>query len=424
MTLLSATVALGVIIFWLLFVVLAALGRSFGVTKLYIRILLFIFEWGKERIRLHEVSAGRDELTNYERQRGSAHTSHTGSVLEMSDAFHLADAMHFCRRGMEVIVEDTVTQRFDAAELPSWNLLTRSNTHYEFISWRLTFLWFIGCVLRLFILFPFRLTMFTFAVVVMTISTAVIGYIPDASIRRRCYSHLMVCCFRIVSRAFSAVITFHNRENRARGGGICVANHTSPIDIITLGCDNCYAMVGQAHGGFFGLIQKAMSRSEHHIWFQRAEVKDRLAVTQRLREHIEDKNTLPILIFPEGTCINNTSIMMFKKGSFEIGGTVYPAAIKYDSRFADAFWNSSKQTLLRHLLNIMTSWALVVDVWYLPPQHRRPDETVVEFTNRVKADIARQGGMVDLDWDGRLKREMLRPSTVREHQAQYARQIR
>ena len=27
-------------------------------------------------------------------------------------------------------------------------------------------------------------------------------------------------------------------------GGICVANHTSPIDIIILGCDNCYAMVG------------------------------------------------------------------------------------------------------------------------------------------------------------------------------------
>ena len=44
---------------------------------------------------------------------------------------------------------------------------------------------------------------------------------------------------------------------------------------------------------------------------------------------------------------------------------------QYDSRFADAFWNSSKQTLLRHLLNIMTSWALVVDVWYLPPQHKR-----------------------------------------------------
>lgn len=29
-----------------------------------------------------------------------------------------------------------------------------------------------------------------------------------------------------------------------------------------------------------------------------------------------------------GTCINNTSVMMFKKGSFEVGGTIYPVAIK------------------------------------------------------------------------------------------------
>ena len=36
-----------------------------------------------------------------------------------------------------------------------------------------------------------------------------------------------------------------NRENRAKGGGICVANHTSPIDIILLGCDNAYAMVSR-----------------------------------------------------------------------------------------------------------------------------------------------------------------------------------
>lgn len=38
-----------------------------------------------------------------------------------------------------------------------------------------------------------------------------------------------------------------------------------------------------------------------------------------LREHVEDENKLPILIFPEGTCINNTSVMLFKKGSFEVG---------------------------------------------------------------------------------------------------------
>lgn len=33
-------------------------------------------------------------------------------------------------------------------------------------------------------------------------------------------------------------------------------------------------------------------------------------------------------VFVTGTCINNTSVMMFKKGSFEIGGTIYPVTIK------------------------------------------------------------------------------------------------
>ncbi len=37
---------------------------------------------------------------------------------------------------------------------------------------------------------------------------------------------------------------FPCRENKAKGGGICVANHTSPIDAILLACDNCYALVG------------------------------------------------------------------------------------------------------------------------------------------------------------------------------------
>ena len=43
---------------------------------------------------------------------------------------------------------------------------------------------------------------------------------------------------------------------------------------------------------------------------------------------------------------------------------------QYDSRFGDAFWNSGKESMIRHIYNIMTSWALVAEVWYLPPMHR------------------------------------------------------
>jgi len=40
-------------------------------------------------------------------------------------------------------------------------------------------------------------------------------------------------------------------------------------------------MVGQRHDGFLGLIEKALDRGAHHIWFERAESKDRHAVAKK-----------------------------------------------------------------------------------------------------------------------------------------------
>lgn len=87
--------------------------------------------------------------------------------------------------------------------------------------------------------------------------------------------------------------------------------------------------IGQRHSGFLGILQRALARASPHIWFERGEVRDRHAVAERLKLHVSDPNNPPILIFPEGTCINNTSVMQFKKGSFEVGGVIYPVAIKY-----------------------------------------------------------------------------------------------
>lgn len=35
-----------------------------------------------------------------------------------------------------------------------------------------------------------------------------------------------------------------------------------------------------------------------------------------------------VLPLSVGTCINNTSVFMFKKGCFELGATIYPVVIK------------------------------------------------------------------------------------------------
>ena len=70
--------------------------------------------------------------------------------------FHLANCLDYIKSGMEAIIEDEVTSRFEAEELKNWNLLTRTNRYYEFISWRLSIIWCIGFIIRWFVLMPFR----------------------------------------------------------------------------------------------------------------------------------------------------------------------------------------------------------------------------------------------------------------------------
>ena len=64
---------------------------------------------------------------------------------------------------------------------------------------------------------------------------------------------------------------------------------------------------------------------------------------------------------------------------------VYLNFSQYDPKFGDAFWNSSKYSMVSYLLRMMTSWALVCNVWYLPAMHQkvrllRADVTSVEFS--------------------------------------------
>ncbi|XP_049835239.1 glycerol-3-phosphate acyltransferase 3-like isoform X3 [Schistocerca gregaria] len=416
--------------------------------------------------------------------------------------FQLSDLLDYVKAGVEAIIEDEVTHRFEAEELKSWNLLTRTNQYYEFISWRLTVIWMAGFFVRYFFLLPLRVmicfigicwmlsstgvlsfvpkcwlknwlvnhayriafrilacsltviltshniqyrpraggvcvanhtspidvgllsTETTYALVMwLTACTAVVGYVPEGPFKRWLNHRVSIMCFGVLSSALSSVITYHNPENRPKSG-ICVANHTSPIDVLVLACDNCYALIGQRHGGFLGLLQRALARASPHIWFERSEVKDREAVARRLREHVSDPNNPPILIFPEGTCINNTSVMQFKKGSFEVGGVIYPVAIKYDPKFGDAFWNSSRYSMMQYLYMMMTSWAIVCDVWYLPPMYQQEGETAIDFANRVKGVIARQGGLVDLMWDGQLKRMKPKKEWKENQQKEFSKRLK
>jgi len=458
--------------------ILAALGKSLGFRKKYVEFLLYIFEYGKKRIEkaqkantdseqlqqeledsdgsvdweddnsnrkdrkkvIHEekettsvfeetkrrLSFSDTSLIRAPRSRNpsSISVSEHGILSEDRPDFEFSDVFEFVQSGIEAIVQDQVTQRFVAEELRSWNLLTRTNRHYEFISWRLSLIWVVGFFLRYCIMLPFRVLICFVGTATLTTLTFLIGLLPERlSLKKKLNNRASKFSFRLLSRAFSAIVTYHQKENKPTRNGICVANHTSPIDVVLLACDSSYAMIGQVHGGFLGILQRALARASSHIWFERSEMKDREAVAKRLREHVEDSTKLPILIFPEGTCINNSAVMQFKKGSFEVGGVIYPVAIKYDPRFGDPFWNSHDYSMLQYLYMMMTSWAIVCDVWYLPPMTRLPGESSVDFANRVKAEIARKGGLVDLDWDGQLKRAPAKREWKEKEQLKFAKKF-
>ncbi|KAM6120521.1 glycerol-3-phosphate acyltransferase 3-like [Pterocles gutturalis] len=333
--------------------------------------------------------------------------------------FNLADVMYFSKKGCEAVAEDEVTQRFSSEELMSWNLLSRTNANLHCVSWQLTIVWVVGILIRYCLLLPFRVCLAVFSILLLVLATTVVGQFPNGRVKCWLSNQVQMVCAALGVRCLGGLVHFHNRDNRPQEGGICVANHTSPLDVLILASDGCYSLVGQVHGGLLGLILRSCMRTTQHVLFERSEMKDRHLVRTKIREHIADKTKLPLLIFPEGTCINNTSVMMFKKGSFEVGGTIYPVAIKYDPRFGDAFWNSTKHSIVTYAFNVMTSWAIVCNVWYLPPMVKEEEEDAVHFADRVKAVIAAQGGMSVLPWDGGLKRKNVKESFKEEQQKKY-----
>ncbi|XP_057686891.1 glycerol-3-phosphate acyltransferase 3-like isoform X3 [Corythoichthys intestinalis] len=340
----------------------AMFGFSLGISEAYMDILVKTLEWATLKLQ----KASTEEQTLKASSSSALIQREDGSMekeLEelrrsrpkppVGGDFTLSDCFYFTRRGIESIVEDEVTQRFSSEELLSWNLLTRTNNDFQYISLRLTLVYGLGIFVRYCILAPLRITLACIGLTWLVMGTSAVGLLPNSRMKFWLSEWVHVMCYRICARGLSAAIRYHNR----------------------------------------------------------------------LKDHVNDKTKLPILIFPEGTCINNTSVMMFKKGSFEIGATIYPVAIKYDPKFGDAFWNSSKYSMVNYLLRMMTSWALVCNVWYLPAMHQQEGEDAVQFANRVKSAIAHQGGLVDLQWDGGLKRAKVKESFKEEQQKQYSHMV-
>ena len=51
-------------------------------------------------------------------------------------------------------------------------------------------------------------------------------------------------------------------------------------------------------------------------------------------------------------------------------------------------------------------------------------ESAIDFANRVKSEIAKKGGLIDLQWDGQLKRINVKDEWKEKKQEEFSKKIK
>ena len=231
----------------------ATLHYRLGLRKCYTEVLIKLFAFGQERVEkkrpLSILNVSDDGETPMEEISHPIFTPNNPKALGMVDNikenFHLDQVLDYITAGMAAITDDSLTKYFEPEELPQWNLLSRTNNRaYEFVSFRLTLCWMVGFLVRYLILFPLRLIILVIGFVNLFMCMSFVGLLPNSAFKRWLNEKLMVFGFDFIAGSLSLVATFHNLENAPKGGGIAVANHTSPIDALVLATHHCYDMVG------------------------------------------------------------------------------------------------------------------------------------------------------------------------------------
>ncbi|CAI0469135.1 unnamed protein product [Linum tenue] len=375
---------------------------------------------GKLNTSSSELDLDRPNIEDYLPSGTSIHEPH--GQLRLRDLLDISPTL---TEAAGAIIDDSFTRCFKSNPPEPWN-------------WNVYLfpLWCCGVVVRYGILFPVR-------VIVLAIGWIIFlsAYIPvhvllkgHDKLRKKIEVrdqnlklYLQLLCGIM---DWSGEVPRSTSQHAAETVSACnlseqvfVSNHTSMIDFIVLEQMTPFAVIMQKHPGWVGLLQSTILDSLGCIWFNRSEAKDRETVAKKLRDHVQGSDNNPLLIFPEGTCVNNHYTVMFKKGAFELGCTVCPIAVKYNKIFVDAFWNSRKQSFTMHLLQLMTSWAVVCDVWYLEPQTLRPGETAIEFAERVRDIISVRAGLKMVPWDGYLKYSRPSPKHREQKQQSFAETI-
>lgn len=259
----------------------------------------------------------------------------------------------------------------------------------------------VGLVFRVFFLMPVRLALLVTSFVFVALAGLQTAF-RTLSDREKTWVAIVYC--RLFCSSMGLVANYNNPQNRPRKPGVAVSNHLTPNDIQILfagtphGSSYGYVVTGQKHTGIIGLIEHLVEKLCPSLWVERKCSSDRQGFLAEILKIAKREG--PVLLFPEGYCSNNSKVLQFRKAIFEDSVNIYPIAIKQSPEFGDGFWFEDE--FLQYLVRTMLNWAVVYDIYYLPMETRKKEETNTMFAARVQQIIGRAAGIPSCDHGGNL----------------------
>lgn len=174
--------------------------------------------------------------------------------------------------------------------------------------------------------------------------------------------------------SFNLIRTKGVRASPKEAPVIVVAPHTAFYDsicVILFGPSAVVAKYETASLPFFGkLIDYAQP-----IYVCREDPNSRQNTIKEIIERANSKEDWPqILIFPEGTCTNRTSLIQFKPGAFYPGVPIQPVLVRYPNKIDTVTWTWEGPDALQLLWRTLTQFHTFCEIEFMPVYHPSEEE--------------------------------------------------
>lgn len=211
-------------------------------------------------------------------------------------------------------------------------------------------------------------------------------------------AHVMRTLF--VFGSFNLIRTKGQRASCKEAPVICVAPHTAFYDsicVILFGPSAVVAKYETASLPFFGkLIDYAQP-----IYVCREDPNSRQTTIKEIIERANSKEDWPqILIFPEGTCTNRTSLIQFKPGAFYPGVPIQPVLVRYPNKVDTVTWTWEGPDALQLLWRTLTQFHTFCEIEFLPVYQPSEEEKKDPklYARNVRNLMARELGIPISDY--------------------------